>query len=196
MCAMLGVLGVIHCAWSFLNSRKFKLNPRFGIFSARANAFSETENNEKPGGKARAFCAPVSITSIPSASISIFTPEKDETVSTTSATSLYLARTLQISSSGFITPVEVSLWVNVTVSNLPVANCRSTSFGSICFPQSTWSGSAFFPQRLATSNHLSENAPHMQQSTPRSARLRIEASMTPHAEDVERNTGWFVPNHL
>src|SRR5437763_745387 len=113
-----------------------------------------------------------------------------------SATSLYLARTLQISSSGFITPVEVSLWVNVTVSNLPVANCRSTSFGSICFPQSTWSGSAFFPQRLATSNHLSENAPHMQQSTPRSARFRIEASITPHAEEVERNTGCFVPNTL
>src|SRR5204862_8279882 len=133
---------------------------------------------------------------MPSASISIFTAENDDTVSTISATSGYLARTLQISCSGFMTPVEVSLWVNVTVSNFPVANCRSTSFWSMCFPQSTWSGSASFPQRLATSNHLSENAPHMQQSTPRSARLRIEASMTPHAEDVERNTGWFVPNNL
>src|SRR5213596_4031216 len=103
-----------------------------------------------------------------------------------SATSGYLARTLQISSSGFITPVDVSLWVNVTVSNLPVANCRSTSFGSMCFPQSTWSGSAFFPQRLATSNHLSENAPHMQHSTPRSVMFRIDASIAPHAEEVER----------
>src|SRR4029077_12945389 len=120
-------------------------------------------------------------------SISIFTAENDETVSTTSATSGYLAITPQISSSGFITPVEVSLWVNVTVSNLPVANCRSTSFGSMCFPQSTCSASAFFPQRFDTSSHLSENAPHMQQSTPRSTRFRIDASIMPHAEEVERN---------
>src|SRR5262249_54967129 len=102
----------------------------------------------------------------------------------------------QISSSGFITPVEVSLCVKVTVSNFPVANCRSTALWSICFPQSTWRGLAFFPQRFATSNHLSENAPHMQQSTPRSARLRIEASITPHADEVERNTGCFVANNV
>src|SRR5207248_7034318 len=133
---------------------------------------------------------------IPREAMSIFIAENEDTVSTISATSGYFARTQQISGSGFMTPVEVSLCVNVTVSNLPVANCRSTSFASICFPQSTWSGSAFFPQRFATSNHLSENAPHMQQSTPRSARLRIEASITPHADDVERNTGWFVPNNL
>src|SRR5947208_1486402 len=160
----------------------------------RAKPFSETENNENPGGSASAFCAPVSITSMPSVSISIFSPENEETVSTMSATSGYLARTEQISSNGFMTPVEVSLWVNVTVSNLPVANWRSTFFGSICFPHSTWRGSAFFPQRFATSNHLSENAPHMQHSTPRSTRFRIEASITPHAEEVERNTGCFVPN--
>src|SRR6266496_856030 len=193
---MLGVLGVIHCACCFLNSRKSKLNPRLGTFSARANAFSETENNEKPGGSASAFCAPVNITSIPSASISIFTPENDETVSTTSATSGYFARIPQISPSGFITPVEVSLWIKVTVSNFPVANCRSTILWSICFPQSTCSGSAFFPQRSATSNHLSENAPHMQQSTPRSTKFRIEASITPQAEEVERNTGCFVANKI
>src|SRR5881409_2456166 len=126
---------------------------------------------------------------MPSASISIFTAENDETVSTTSATSGYLARTEQISGSGFMTPVDVSLWVNVTVSNLPVANCRSKSFGSMCFPHSTWSGSAFFPQRFATSSHLSENAPHMQHSTPRSTRLQIDASITPHADEVERKTG-------
>src|SRR5439155_1128556 len=91
------------------------------------DAFSETANNEKPGGSASAFCAPVSITSMPSASISMFTAENDETVSTTSATSGYLARTRQISSSGFITPVDVSLWISVTVSNFPVAKCRSTA---------------------------------------------------------------------
>src|SRR3989442_1112659 len=38
-----------------------------------------------------------------------------------------VARTRQISSSGFITPVDVSLWISVTVSNFPVAKCRSTA---------------------------------------------------------------------
>ena len=64
------------------------------------------------------------------------------------------------------------------------------------FSQSTWSGSAFFPQRRATSSHLSENAPHIQQSTPRSTRLRIDASITPQADDVERNTGCLVPKSV
>src|SRR5262245_25301981 len=123
-------------------------------------------------------------------------PEKDETVSTTRATSGSLASVLQISGNGFITPVEVSLWIKVTVSNFPVASFWSIAFGSMCLPHSTCSGSAFLPQRLATSNHLSENAPHMQQRTPRSARLRIDASITPHADDVERNTGCFVPNNV
>jgi hypothetical protein len=49
------------------------------------------------------------MTSIPSASMSICTPENDDTVSTMSVTSGYLAKTQQISGSGFITPVEVSL---------------------------------------------------------------------------------------
>ena len=63
-------------------------------------------------------------------------------------------------------------------------------------PHSTCSGSASLPQRLATSSHLSENAPHMQQRTPLSTRLRIGASITPHADEVERKTGCFVPNNV
>src|SRR6184192_4180013 len=133
---------------------------------------------------------------MPSASMSILTAENDDTVSTMSTTSGYLASTEQISGSGFITPVEVSLWVNVTASNFPVANCRSRSLWSICLPHSTWSGSAFFPHRFATSSHLSENAPHMQQSTPRSTTFRMDASITPQADDVERNTGWLVPKSV
>src|SRR5436305_13713858 len=66
----------------------------------------------------------------------------------------------------------------------------------MCFPQSTCNGSAFLPQRLATSNHLSEKAPHMQLSTPRPTRLRIDASITPHADEVDRKTGWFVLNNF
>ena len=59
------------------------------------------------------------------ASIGIGTAEKDETESTISATSGYFASVQQISGNGFITPVEVSLWMRVTVSNLPVASCAS-----------------------------------------------------------------------
>ncbi len=36
----------------------------------------------------------------------------------------------------------------------------------------------------------------MQQSTPRSTRFRIEASITPQADDVERKTGCFVSNNV
>ena len=53
----------------------------------------------------------------------------------------------------------------------------------------------FLPQRRATSSHLSENAPHMQQSTRCLTRLRIDASITPQAEEVERKTGCLVPNN-
>src|SRR2546423_2671298 len=63
-------------------------------------------------------------------------------------------------------------------------------------PQSTWSGSAFFPQRRLTSSHLSENAPHMQLRTRRETRLRMDASITPQADEVERKTGCFVPNNV
>jgi len=56
----------------------------------------------------------------------------------------------------------------------------------IGWPQSTWSASAVFAQRRATSSHLSEKAPHMQQSTFRATRLRMAPSMTPQAEQVPR----------
>ena len=49
------------------------------------------------------------MTSMPSASMSIFIAEKDETVSTMRATSGYFASVQQISGNGFMTPVEVSL---------------------------------------------------------------------------------------
>jgi hypothetical protein len=64
----------------------------------------------------------------------------------------------------------------------------------MCLPHSTCNASASFPQRLATSSHLSENAPHMQQSTRSRTTLRMAASITPQADEVERKTGCFVPN--
>ena len=61
---------------------------------------------------------------MPSSSIAIGTAENEETLSTMSATSGYFASVQQISGRGFMTPVEVSLWMRVTASNRPVASLR------------------------------------------------------------------------
>ena len=66
----------------------------------------------------------------------------------------------------------------------------------IGLPHSTCKPSASLPQRLLTSSHLSENAPHMQQSTRFCTRLRIAPSITPQADDVDKNTGWRVPKRV
>src|SRR6516225_12092526 len=118
--------------------------------------------------------------------------ENEETVSTMNITSGYLRTTPLISSIGFITPVEVSLWIKASASNWAVRSWLSISSGSIALPHGTWRGAAILPQRFDTSNHLSEKAPHMQFSTPLFTRLRTDPSMTPHAEEVERKTGCCV----
>jgi hypothetical protein len=133
---------------------------------------------------------------MPRSSIGIGTAEKEETLSTMSATSSYFLVTEQSSSKGFMTPVEVSLWISVTASKSPVASFWSSVSGSICLPHSTLSPSASLPQRRVTSSHLSEKAPHMQLRTRREARLRMAASITPQADEVERKTGCFVPKSV
>ncbi len=100
--------------------------------------------------------------------------------------------TCAISKSGFIVPVLVSLWMSVTASNSPVASLASIASGMIGWPHSTCSASACLPHFLATSNHLSENAPLMQLSTFLLTRLRIEPSITPQAELVLTKTGCLV----
>ncbi len=93
-----------------------------------------------------------------------------------------------------ITPVEVSLWMSVTASKPPCLRCARICSPRIGWPHSTASDTASLPHFLETSNHLSENAPHMQFSTlPVPTRLRTEPSITPHALDVESNTGCVVP---
>src|SRR6266853_1633678 len=80
--------------------------------------------------------------------------------------------------------------MTVTASNAPSLSCRQTCSPRIGWSHSTCSATASFPHFFDTSNHLSENAPHMQLSTlPAPTRLRIAPSITPHADEVERNTG-------
>ena len=125
-------------------------------------------------------------TSKPSSSIGIGTVENDDTLSTMSRTSGYLRTTAAMSATGLITPVDVSLWMSVTASKPPSASFASTISGRIGSPHSTRRPSACLPQRLLTSSHLSENAPHMQLRTFFCTRLRIEPSITPQADEVER----------
>jgi hypothetical protein len=86
----------------------------------------------------------------------------------------------------------------VVHQGLPNRTPRSKVFhpadtGSMWVPHSTSNPSASFPHRLATSSHLSENAPHIQQRTFFwHTRLRTAPSITPQALEVERNTGSLV----
>lgn len=102
---------------------------------------------------------------MPSSSIGVGTAENDDTVSTTSRTSSKDFTTAAISLRGFITPVDVSLWTRVTVSNPPSASLARTTSGSIAWPHSTWIFSASLPQDVATPYHLSENAPQQRLRT-------------------------------
>ena len=133
--------------------------------AALASAAEEQVNTARPGGNASAFWVPASNTSRPSASNSIRAAESELTASTMNITSGYFFLSPAISTSGLMVPVEVSLWISVSASNWPEASFRSTASGRMGEPHGTWSVSAALPQRCATSNHLSEKAPHMQLST-------------------------------
>ena len=114
------------------------------------------------------------------------------TESTMNMTSGYFFLSAAISASGLMTPVEVSLWMSVRASNWPVASFLSTCSARIGEPQGTWRASASLPQRLETSNHLSEKAPHMQLSTLRETRFRVAPSIMPQAEEVLIYTSCLV----
>ncbi len=83
--------------------------------------------------------------------------------------------------------------MSVKLSNPPCESFSRTISGLTACPHSTCSASACLPQRLETSNHLSENAPHIALSTFFCVRLRMAPSITPQAEEVDKNTGRFVP---
>src|SRR5271156_4231447 len=121
---------------------------------------------------------------MPSSSNLIGSAVSELTASTMNITSGYFFLSAAISASGDMTPVEVSLWIKVSASNSPVASFLSIASARIGEPHSTCSASADLPHFLDTSNHLSENAPHMQLRTFFWTRLRIAPSITPHADDV------------
>ena len=64
-----------------------------------------------PGGAIQDFCEAVATTSIPQASVEIIDPAAEETASTNINASELFFMISQISLRGFLTPVELSLWV-------------------------------------------------------------------------------------
>ena len=70
------------------------------------------------------------------------TVESDDTVSTISMVSGKDFTTLAMPARSLSTPVEVSLWMKVTVSKPPSASLARTASGSIAWPHSTCTESA------------------------------------------------------
>ena len=118
--------------------------------------------------------------------------ENELTVSTIDTTSGNFLRTSDSALMSLIVPVEVSLWMIVTASYLPVESSFSRASGSTGLPQSNFNSPAFLPHLFDTSYHLSAKAPLQQLSTPFLTTLRIAPSMTPQEELVLRKTGSFV----
>ncbi len=91
-----------------------------------AHARGEAAIIARPGADIHAFCEPVTTRSTPHASISNGTAPRPLTLSTRISASGASARTAAASSAmGFMTPVEVSLWVSSTAFTPGVA--RSVS---------------------------------------------------------------------
>src|ERR1035441_3150905 len=162
------------------------------MVAAFARAAGEQTKMAVPGGMAKAFCVPASNTSMPNSSNLSGTALMELTESTMNITSGYFCLSAAISVIGLITPLEVSLWMTVRASNWPVASFLSTSAARMGEPHGTCNASASLPQRFDTSNHLSENAPHMQLSTFLATRLRRAPSITPQAEEGQKRTLWKI----
>ena len=86
--------------------------------SCASHARSLTLTSESPGATIQPFCEPDTTTSRPQASVSTAIEESDEIASTISSRSCRRT-TCAISSSGLVTPVEVSLCVTSTVRISP-----------------------------------------------------------------------------
>ncbi len=94
---------------------------------------SATDAIARPGGHISAFCEPERTTSTDQASVSSGTAPSEETASTTSTASPTAALSAWTSAT---TPVEVSDWVQKTISAPLSATAEPTSSGSGISPHS------------------------------------------------------------
>ena len=160
---MPGVLGVM--LFGILRIRAGQNNSRDHPALRRGRAQPARRQTRQARRQGERLQVPASSRSMPSLSNSIFTPVIEVTLSTrTSRPALFLQRGnlaewAHHAGGGFVVD-------EVTASNWPVASRSSICSGRMGEPQSTCSASASLPQRLETSNHLSEKAPFMQLRTP------------------------------
>ena len=113
-------------------------------------------------------------------------------MSTQNTTSGYFFTTSAISLMGFMMPTEVSLWVTVIRSYLPVARAASTSWGSVAWPSSARNLSAGTPLETAILYHLSPKAPMENTAARFAVQQRMALSIRPEPDVVERTITLFV----
>ena len=106
--------------------------------SIAAHARSEAATMASPGADMNAFCEPVTTTSMPHASISNGTAPRPDTLSTRMSASGRSSRIAAASSGiGFMTPVDVSLWVSSTALTGGIERRRSRiSSAAAAYPHS------------------------------------------------------------
>ena len=89
-------------------------------------------------------------------------------------------------------PVEVSLWVTVIKSYLPVASTLSTISGSIAWPNSTLNKSVGTPFVIPILCHRSPNEPQENTAALFAVQHLMEPSIKPVPEDVDNNISLSV----
>ena len=85
-----------------------KYSPRFGRVLARSSIRSDATPSASPGGRASAFCEPVSTKSSPHGSVSTGEPASEVTASTSRSTSSNSRTTAARAATSCNTPVDVS----------------------------------------------------------------------------------------
>ena len=167
--------------------------------SMAAQARSPTAAKAMPGADIQAFCDPVTTRSRPHASISKGTAPRALIASTRMSASGVTSRIAAASSGiGFVTPVEVSLWVRRTARAFGSSRrAARTSTGSAARPHSTSRRRTSAPYTSATFANRSPNAPVGTATTrsPGERTFTTAVSRAPVPAAVSRRMSARVPKN-
>jgi hypothetical protein len=149
---------------------------------------SDATPSASPGGRARAFCEPVSTKSISHSSNWSGVAPSPVTLSTRESTPRAREMSL-IRRTSVRAPVDVSECTTVSAAYDSDASLRSTSSGSATRPSATSMTSVSRPQARAMLAKRSENDPFTIASTRPGGAQRTEASISPVADELLTSTG-------
>ena len=155
-----GVNGDLAAGRRLAMRAKVEIEARHPRVLHRRQARDEAAIIAKPRADIHAFCEPVTTTSTPHASISNGTAPRPDTLSTRiEGIGCLVADGLAANSGmGFITPVDVSLWVNSTafVSGMPRSRSRISSAAAMApFASSLLTSAPYTPAMLAKRSRTS-----------------------------------------